>query len=280
MQVVGGDQDRAVLVPEHRVGRRVAGPVEDLQRRGRAAQRLAVARAAGHLRRPPQARNDARHRAQRDDDVAGMPWRASAPRRSASSRSASVAVVARSTGASSVERRDLGAERRARIPARPRWSMCWWVTDPLEVLDPRGRGRRARARARRAPCRSSARVDERQRLVLDQVAVDPADRERRGDGEAVDPGAAARPWSSSASPSSLTSGSAAEHLVAPALHVLVGDERLQAQAQQRLGVRRAHVEVPVVVVDRDAVERGVTRAVRVALARCSPSSPAGRRPRS
>src|SRR3954452_16075138 len=48
----------------------------------------------------------------------------------------------------------------------------------------------------------------------------------------------------------------AEHLVAPALHVLGGDERLEREAQQRLGVRRAHVEVPVVVVDRDAVDVG------------------------
>ena len=45
-----------------------------------------------------------------------------------------------------------------------------------------------------------------------------------------------------------------QDLVAPALHVLLRDERLEAQPQQRLGVRRAHVEVPVVVVDRDAVE--------------------------
>src|SRR3954447_6124616 len=40
-----------------------------------------------------------------------------------------------------------------------------------------------------------------------------------------------------------------EHLVAPALHVLRRDERLQREAQQRLGVRGAHVEVPVGVVD-------------------------------
>ena len=39
---------------------------------------------------------------------------------------------------------------------------------------------------------------------------------------------------------------------------------LEAQAQQRLGVRGAHVEVPVVVVDRDAVELG-DLAVGVAL---------------
>src|SRR3954449_8206789 len=56
----------------------------------------------------------------------------------------------------------------------------------------------------------------------------------------------------------------AEHLVAPALHVLGGEERLEREAQQRLGVRRAHVEMPVVVVDRDAVDVG-DLAVGVAL---------------
>ena len=55
-----------------------------------------------------------------------------------------------------------------------------------------------------------------------------------------------------------------QHLVAAALHVLLRDERLEAQAQQRLGVRGPHVEVPVVVVDRDAVE-GVLAGVGVAL---------------
>src|SRR3954470_1221749 len=48
----------------------------------------------------------------------------------------------------------------------------------------------------------------------------------------------------------------AEHLVAPALHVLLGHERLERQPQQGLGVRRADVEVPVGVVDRRAVEMG------------------------
>src|SRR5215213_1697213 len=33
----------------------------------------------------------------------------------------------------------------------------------------------------------------------------------------------------------------AEHLVAPGLHVLARCERLEVQAQKRLGVRRAHV---------------------------------------
>src|SRR3954471_13361854 len=48
-----------------------------------------------------------------------------------------------------------------------------------------------------------------------------------------------------------------EHLVAPALHVLRRDERLQREAQQRLGVRGADVEVPVGVVDRDARRQAV-----------------------
>ena len=44
-----------------------------------------------------------------------------------------------------------------------------------------------------------------------------------------------------------------EHLVALPLHLLLR-ARLEVEAQQRLGVRGAHVEVPVVVVDRDPVE--------------------------
>jgi hypothetical protein len=46
----------------------------------------------------------------------------------------------------------------------------------------------------------------------------------------------------------------AEDLVAPALHVLARAQRLEGQAQQRLGIRRPHVEVPVVVFDRQAVQ--------------------------
>ncbi len=55
-----------------------------------------------------------------------------------------------------------------------------------------------------------------------------------------------------------------EHLVTPALHVLRRDQRLEVETQEGLGVRRAHVEVPVLVVHRDAVEVG-DLAVRVVL---------------
>src|SRR3954469_16982290 len=56
----------------------------------------------------------------------------------------------------------------------------------------------------------------------------------------------------------------AEHLVAPALHVLARDQGLQGQAQQRLGVGGPDVEAPVVVVDRHPVDVG-DLAVGVAL---------------
>src|SRR5919201_82005 len=44
-----------------------------------------------------------------------------------------------------------------------------------------------------------------------------------------------------------------EHLVAPPLHLLPR-ARLEVQPQERLGVRRSHVEVPAVGLDGDAIE--------------------------
>ena len=75
----------------------------------------------------------------------------------------------------------------AMMSTSPRWSMCWWVrtTSSMSSIE--------------WPCSaswcwssSSARpefgpgVDERQRVVLDQVGVHAADRERRRDPQAVD----------------------------------------------------------------------------------------------
>src|SRR5262245_2537066 len=46
----------------------------------------------------------------------------------------------------------------------------------------------------------------------------------------------------------------AEELGAAAVHVLARDQRLEVESQQRLGVGGADVEMPLGVVDRDAVE--------------------------
>ena len=77
----------------------------------------------------------------------------------------------------------------ATISTSPMWSMCWWVTITSS------RSSIALPCAASARCSSSSArpefgpgVDERERLVLDQVAVDAADRERRRDRQAVDAG--------------------------------------------------------------------------------------------
>ena len=64
-----------------------------------------------------------------------------------------------------------------------------------------------------------ARVDQRQRVVLDQVGVDPPDREGRGDPQQMDPASAAR-----ASAASAVSGSPADDaqdLLGAGLHLLL-----------------------------------------------------------
>ena len=114
-------------------------------------------------------------------------------------------------------------------------------------------------------------VDEGQRLVLDQVAVDPPDRER---GRDLQP-RGCPPLRRCAARLGLARASRADQrqdLVALCLHVLARDERLEVEAQQRLGVRGPDVEVPVGVVDRDAVEPG-DLGVRSARPRSPSSSP-------
>ena len=75
----------------------------------------------------------------------------------------------------------------ATISTRPRWSMCWWVTitsSRSSIEWPRSPSwalELVQCLARVGPG-----VDQGQRLVLDQVAVDPPNREGRGDAQAVD----------------------------------------------------------------------------------------------
>ena len=109
------------------------------------------------------------------------------------------------------------------MPTSPRWSACWWVM----TIRSRSSIRAAAVLVQRPSSATSdvagvrADVDQRQRVVVDQVAVDPADPERRGDRQAVDHERISASSSSRA-----------------ALHVLLGDQALEVQAQQRLGVGR------------------------------------------
>ena len=110
--------------------------------------------------------------------------------------------------------------------------------DPLEgpPAGDRPRAPRSPARPARWP-RLSRPFDQRQRVVVDQMAIDPADPERRGDRRADRavrrPDQRQRRSSRRRSMSAWRSGS-------------------EVQAQQRLGVRGADVEVPGRVVDESA----------------------------
>ena len=64
--------------------------------------------------------------------------------------------------------------------------------DQLQVLDPSAERIERPLELVQRLARVRAGVDQRQRIVLDQVAVDPSDQERRRDGDAVDAGAAPR----------------------------------------------------------------------------------------
>ena len=252
-QVVGGDQDAPLAVVEDRVGGAVAGAVVHVQRAVAQLERLAVAQRARHVdaRAPGAERARDRLRA-RATTSSGIPLRSITSRAKSSSACGLVGEVLDERHG---QRRSPPPRRRSatrRATTSPRWSMCWWVTITSSMSSSEWPS------SAMPRCSSSNEVpefgpgvDQRQRLVLDQVDVHAPDRERRGDREPVD----ARPRRRAGDRgSSVTSGSARAPRRACCLHVLARDERLEVEPQQRLGVRRAHVEVPVVVVDRDAVE--------------------------
>ena len=54
-----------------------------------------------------------------------------------------------------------------------------------------------------------------------------------------------------------------EYLIATRFHIFDRNERLQAETQQRFGVRGANVEVPIVEVDADAIESADLCALRL-----------------
>ena len=177
------------LVPEDGVGGAVAGAVQRLQG--------AVAEARSPRRRP----------------AAGSPPRASPSRGSCARRCAAPPSLPRGCRcAASARPRSGRRPRRPRrswraarpptpsaatsapecsttISTRPRWSMCWWVTmtsSRSSIEWPRAPSWRLQLVQRLA--RVGPGVDQGQRLVLDQVAVDPPDRERGRDLQPVDPG--------------------------------------------------------------------------------------------
>jgi hypothetical protein len=187
-QVVAADQHAALGVPEQRVARRVPGPVQRLQRAAGERELLAVGHPTVDRRAPAPGAERARDRTQRGDDVA----------RDAVAQHQRLGQLVVAFGVRSelldqrreqVEHDHLGARTASEDADQPHVvEVLVGDDDPFEVLDP------AAVRAQRllelverlAGVRAG--VDERQRFVVDQVAVHAPHRERRRDRQAVDPG--------------------------------------------------------------------------------------------
>ncbi len=181
-----------------------------------------------------------------------------------------MSLIVPQVGREPVQRRDLGA----RAPREDRGQaevVDVLVGDhqQLDVLDrmpPCGQGlfELVQRLARVGP-----RVDQRQRVILDQIRVDAPDLKRRRYRQAMDARLGGPREQLLLALRVRLSGVVHERISASTSSRRRSmssreTQRLQAQAQQRLGVRRAHVEVPVLVVDRDAVQPVLAR-VGVAL---------------
>ena len=199
-QVVGGEQDRARLVEEHRVRGAVSGAVQHPQRAiAQLAARSPSASGRVTSTAEPQARKLAETARSAVTTSAGMPWRSIIRSAKRSSSSVCSPKLARN-GARRSSAATSAPERRARIEARPKWSMCWWLTissSMSSIAWPRAAS--ACSSSSSALAEFGPGVDQRQRRVLDQVGVDPPDLERASGS----PGGGCPPRAATASASSL-----------------------------------------------------------------------------
>ncbi len=184
--MIAGDQLAALGVPEDGVRRRVAGPVVRDERAIGELERLAVGQPAVDRRVAAPAAERARHRAQGDDDLARDPV-AQHQRLGELVVALGVCVELLDDGGEQVERHDLGARAAGEDADEPDVvGVLVGEHDPPEILDRVAvLAQRGLERVERL-ARVRAGVDERERVVLDQVAVDPPDHERRRDGQRVD----------------------------------------------------------------------------------------------
>jgi hypothetical protein len=186
-QVVGRQQHPPLGVVEDGVADAVPGPVVDGERAVAQLDGVAVAQDAGDLGRRAPGPEGGRHRAQRLDDVLGEPV-------AEHHRAREVVLEYRLLGVvldqrhRRVERRHVGA--RVAGDDRDEAEVVHVVVGEdhqLDVLDRAAvAGERRLERVERA-AGVGAGVDQRQRVVVDQVAVDAPDGERRRDRQPVDP---------------------------------------------------------------------------------------------
>ena len=187
-QVVGGDQDPALLVPEDRVRGAVAGPVQGPQGAVAEGDLLAVVERPGDLDVGAPAAEAARDALQGGRDLLGDAAAQHQLDREAVLGLGVLVEVGEALGGDA-DRGDLGAGVLDDDLDQPEVVDVLVGDDhQLQVVD------RVAALAELALqlverlARVGPGVDQGQRLVLEQVAVDPADRKGGGDREAVDSG--------------------------------------------------------------------------------------------
>ena len=184
-QVVAGEQVAAFGVVEDRVRGRVAGAVVDVQGAVGELERPAVGEDVGDGRAAAPAAVGLRHRAERGHHVARD---AVAQHQRLREPVVLVAVLLEvlDDRDEQVERAYLGLGALGDDPDQPEVvGVLVGDDDPLEVLEPAAELLEAVFERDERLRRVRADVDERQRVVLDQEAVDSPDAERRGDGELV-----------------------------------------------------------------------------------------------
>jgi hypothetical protein len=186
-QMVGGEQDPSLAVPEHRVGGAMARTVLDLQAAIAEIQQLAVVQRAAHLDLGSPGTEAAGHLAQCPDHLLGDPV-ASHQRRRLLVVALGIVAEVLEEGNGEVDGRHLGSRAvRDDVDQPEMVDVLVGDDDQLEVLDPMAEGVQLALQLVERLAGVGSRVDQGERVVLEQVGVDPADLKRGGDPEQTNP---------------------------------------------------------------------------------------------
>ncbi len=277
-EVVADEGELVLGVPENRVHHAVAGPVEDLEPAAGELDHVAVGQRPGHLHRRSPAAVGVGDAAQRQRDLLRDPAAQHQFDREVVFELGFDLVAGEPLGGDA-ERRHLGpGVLDDDLGESDVVSVVMGDEDKADVLDrvPVG-GHRFGEDVEPAPVVGPA-VDQGQRVALDQVSVDLADREGSRDRQPVD----------------ACQGGLLECLLGGARHSRINpstSSRRRSMSSREISDSRFRRNSGSVfdgrtlkcqsgIVDRDAVEVGDLGASRRSAPRSRPSSPSGRRPRS
>ena len=185
-QVIARQEHAAILVVQQRVGRAVARAVQDAQAPARQLQRRAVGEGARDLRARAPRPEAPRDRLKRVKDVVGDAVPAHQLARELVLALHRLAVVAQDRR-HPVEARHLGAGAPGEDLHQPQMvHVLVGDHDEAEILHAVAERPERLLQLVQRLAGVGARVDERERVVLDEVGVDAPDHERGRDGNAMD----------------------------------------------------------------------------------------------